>query len=472
MNAPAYSRLFQESPCGIFLTDDHLNITFWNREMERLTGIESPQALKQKITQLRFYDLRRTHDQKLDFRQCFRGNRTNIARTAMLEDSEGHRTLVFLNARFIKTDKEPVLMTVITDISREITCSTISATPLIINEKEALQHIVGNDEKILELYRMIELAAESMANVNISGESGTGKELVAHAIHQLSSRKNKPFIKVNCSALPETLLESELFGHVKGAFTGAYRDKPGKFEEAGGGTVFLDEIGEISQMIQVKLLRVIQDKTIERVGSNKPMKVDMRIVTATNKNLREMVRKGTFREDLFYRLNVFPIATPPLRDRMNDLPLLTEHFISRFNLSTGKSIRGLNENAYRVLMDYCWPGNVRELENAIEHAFVVCNKKMIDVFDLPQELRVVSLRQELCKSLDAAAAQPLLGSDYQPAASQVTFRLMNKTQLHNALLLNHYSRKETAKQLGVSTVALWKKMKKFGLTGPSALQDE
>ena len=197
-------------------------------------------------------------------------------------------------------------------------------------------------------------------------------------------RKSKPFIKVNCSALTETLLESELFGHVKGSFTGAYKDKIGKFEAAGGGTVFLDEIGEISQMIQVKLLRVIQEKIVERVGDNKPIKVDMRIITATNKNLRELVSKGLFREDLFYRLNVFPVHTPSLRDRMNDIPLLAEYFIAKFNSATGKHIKGLTEDAYRIMMDYNWPGNVRELENSIEHAFVVCNKKMIDIFDLPR----------------------------------------------------------------------------------------
>jgi two-component system, NtrC family, response regulator HydG len=457
------SPLLVESPCGIFMTDKSLNITFWNREMERLTGIEGGKAIGQKLSLLKFYDISHSDNKPLNFRQCFKGAKANIAKTAFLEDSDGTQTLVFINAKFIKTKTEQNLLAIITDISREITCSTISAAPLIVNEKEALQRIVGHDDKIFELYRMIEMAADSMAIVNISGESGTGKELVANAIHQLSSRHNKPFVKVNCSALTETLLESELFGHVKGSFTGAYKDKTGKFEAAGGGTVFLDEIGEISQMIQVKLLRVIQEKTIERVGDNKPIKVDMRIITATNKNLRDLVNKGLFREDLFYRLNVFPVITTPLRSRMNDIPLLAGHFIAKFNALTGKKIQGLTENAYRVIMDYCWPGNVRELENSIEHAFVVCNKKLIDVFDLPQELRVVSIRQELCRNINPSASTAVIQTEFIPAVNQASFRLITKEQLQNALTLNNFRRKETAMQLGISTVALWKKMKKFGI---------
>lgn len=455
--------LMEEAPCGIFMTDRNLNITFWNHEMRRLTGIESNTAVKQKISLLKFYNISHSEKKPLDFRQCLKGEKANIAKTAFLEGPDNKQTLVFINAKFITTAEEHNLLVIITDISREITCSTISAAPLIIHEKEALQKIVGHDDKIFELYRMIEMAADSMAIVNISGESGTGKELVANAIHLLSPRKSKPFVKVNCSALTETLLESELFGHVKGSFTGAYKDKTGKFEAAGGGTVFLDEIGEISQMIQVKLLRVIQEKTIERVGDNKPIKVDMRIITATNKNLRELVSKGVFREDLFYRLNVFPIVTSPLRSRMNDIPLLVEYFISKFNAQTGKKIQGLTENAYRVIMDYCWPGNVRELENSIEHAFVVCNKKLIDVFDLPQELRVTSIRQELCRNFNPSASLPVSINDFVPAVNQVSFRLITKDQLQNVLVLNNFRRKETAKQLGVSTVALWKKMKKFGI---------
>jgi len=461
MKTTSETGFIHDAPCGIFMTDREMKITFWNSDMEKLTGIESSKALKQKPSFINFYDITPGEKKMLDFRDCFKGKKTNIAKTAYLNNINGSQTLVFINARFIQSGKSDILMVIVTDISKEITCSTISAAPLLIREKEPLQRIVGRDEKILELYRMIEMAADSMANVSISGESGTGKELVANAIHQLSNRKNKPFVKVNCSALTETLLESELFGHVKGSFTGAYKDKIGKFESAGGGTVFLDEIGELSQMIQVKLLRVIQEKVIERVGDNKSIKVDMRIITATNKNLREQVAKGLFREDLFYRLNVFPIKTSPLRDRVNDIPLLVDYFIAKFNLQTGKHIKGLTEDAYRIIMDFCWPGNVRELENSIEHAFVVCNKKLIDVFDLPQDIRLVSLRQGLCKNIDSTLAPAYYVPNEVPAVNHLSFRIITKEQLNAVLMNNQFNRKETAKQLGISTVALWKKMKKF-----------
>lgn len=454
-----------EWPCGMLITDRNLTITWLNHEMQRMTGLISEHVTDKKLSEIKFYDIRHPDKDPLDFRQCFSGEKGKIAKTVFLQASDGHLLLVFINAKFIKTPSGENLFVTVTDISREVTCSTVSATPLIVREKEALQKIVGHDEKIHELYRLIELAADSMAMVNISGESGTGKELVANAIHQLSPRKNKPFVKVNCSALTETLLESELFGHVKGSFTGAYKDKTGKFEAAGGGTVFLDEIGDISQMIQVKLLRVIQEKTIERVGDNKPIKVDMRIITATNKNLRELVARGVFREDLFYRLNVFPIVTTPLRSRMNDIPVLVEHFISQFNKQTGKNILGATEKAYRVMLDYCWPGNVRELENSIEHAFVVCNKKLIDVADLPRELRDESSRRELCRKMKEETGAVTNRPGDLPVFNHATFRMITKEQLEKALSQNNYSRKETAEQLGVSTVSLWKKMKKFGITG-------
>ena len=454
----------QQAPTGVIITDADLLIRRWNLEMQRMSGHDEKSMLRRKLGEVVFWDIDPAAKKPLDFRQCFRSARAKIARTAYLQTARGGRLLVFLNARFVKTETAEQLMITVTDISHEISCSTISAAPLIVTGKESLQRIVGKDPKILELYRMIELAADSMANINIYGESGTGKELVANAIHQLSSRHNQAFVKVNCSALTETLLESELFGHVKGSFTGAYKDKEGRFEAASGGSIFLDEIAEISPMLQLKLLRVIQERVIERVGDNKPIKVDIRIITATNKDLRELVKKGLFREDLFYRLNVFSILTPPLRDRVNDLPLLVEHFIRNFGKSTAKPIKGLTEAAWRILMDYCWPGNVRELENAIEHAFVVCTKRMIDEGDLPRELRIAALRDDLCSGLRAGAvAPPALPASDTRLQQQVSFRLITREQLEQVLAMNTWHRGETARQLGVSTVALWKKMKKFGM---------
>lgn len=463
MNYSDCINMTADFPCGIIIADKSLKVVFWNKEMERLTGTLQAEALLLEITELKFYNLKYSDKETIDFRDCFRGNRTKVAKTAFAENKSGGRTLVFIHARFIPCNDESFLTVVVTDISNEISCSPVTRDfPLLISSNPFMR-IIGRDEKILALFNMIKLASESMANVLITGESGTGKELIADAIHDLSPRKKKPFIKVNCSSLPETLLESELFGHVRGSFTGAIKDKKGKFEEAEGGTVFLDEIGELSPMIQVKLLRVIQEKTIERVGDNKPVRVDMRIITATNRNLRELVAGGQFREDLFYRLSVFPINTPPLRDRKNDIPLLVNHFIARFNTQTGKQIKGITEDAYRIIMDHDWPGNVRELENSIEHAFVLCNKKTIDVFDLPQDIRQVQLKQFPVRGNTSVV--PVLNAikDNSQEDFHYLFRNITKEQLNEILIMNHYNRSETAKYLGVSRVALWQKMKKLAM---------
>jgi len=455
--------LINDFPCGVIIADKNMNITLWNNEIERMTGISFKDAWGSQISTVKFVEMQWNKKEPLDMRDCFRGKKTELSKTAFIENIFGDPLLVFINARIIDYGDIKQFVILVTDISKEISCNPLNKPETLVALNNQLKIIIGRDEKILALYKMIEMAADSMANVLITGESGTGKELVADAIHELSSRKKKPFIKVNCSSLPETLLESELFGHVKGSFTGAYRDKKGKFEEAQGGTVFLDEIGEISPMIQVKLLRVIQEKTIERIGDNRPVKVDMRIIAATNKSLRELVNKGLFREDLFYRLSVFPIQTPPLRERKNDIPLLAAHFIKKFNAQTGKQIKDMTEDAYRMIMDYCWPGNVRELENSIEHAFVLCNKKMIDVFDLPQDVRLVSLRQGLCKNIDSTVAPAYFVPENLPPNENIYFRSITSDQLKSALISNNYNRSVTARQLGISRVALWQKMKKLGL---------
>jgi two-component system response regulator HydG len=245
---------------------------------------------------------------------------------------------------------------------------------------------IGKDPKMQVVYKLIEDVASSDATVLIQGESGTGKELVAHAIHHLSSRQAKPFVVINCSAYPATLLESELFGHEKGAFTGAMRQKPGRFELADGGTVFLDEIGEIPPPAQLKLLRVLQTHKFERVGGEKTLTVDVRVLAATNKDLMQEVARGNFREDLFYRLNVIPIILPPLRDRRNDIPLLALHFLRRFAQERGKDLREISSGAMRLLLDYSWPGNVRELENSVEHAVVLAKSSQLEAWDFPSAL--------------------------------------------------------------------------------------
>ena len=252
--------------------------------------------------------------------------------------------------------------------------------------------LIGKDPKMQVVYKLIEDVAPSDATVLIQGESGTGKELVARAIHAHSPRAPGPFVVINCSAYPATLLESELFGHEKGAFTGALRQKAGRFEQAHGGTVFLDEIGEIPPPAQIKLLRVLQTRKFERLGGEQTLTVDVRILAATNKDLLAEVKKGTFREDLFYRLNVIPIVLPPLRDRKNDIPRLALHFLRRFALERGKEILEFSSEAMRLLLDYSWAGNVRELENTVEHAVVLAKGSQVEAWDFPSALRLTSAR--------------------------------------------------------------------------------
>ncbi len=276
--------------------------------------------------------------------------------------------------------------------------------------------IIGRSREMQRIYRLLEDLARTDTTALITGESGTGKELVARALHYGGLRARKPMISVNCSALSESLLESELFGHVKGAFTGAVSSRMGRIEAAAGGTLFLDEIGEISPMIQIKLLRVLQEKTFERVGDVKPVKADIRIITATHHDLIEKVRQEQFREDLYYRLKVFEIGVPPLRDRLEDIPLLVDHFCERFNGTSGKTIRGVTDDVLRLFMDYRWPGNIRELEHAVEHAFVLCRDSVITMDHIPPEIsrpadgeREVSVRKARHATSDVSREELVAG---------------------------------------------------------------
>lgn len=289
-----------------------------------------------------------------------------------------------------------------------------------LGERKQFSSIIGGSEAMQKVYSMIESLKDVRTTVLVTGESGTGKELVADALHHRGARSSRPLVKVNCSALPENLLESELFGHVRGAFTGALRDKVGRFERADGGTIFLDEIGDISPSVQLRLLRVLQETEFERVGDSTPVKVDVRVVAATNTDLKEKVRLGQFREDLYYRLKVVEINIPPLRERREDIPILAEHFLDKFNKKFNMRVEAVSEEAMRLLMSYRWPGNVRELEHAIEHACVLGGKPAISPDDLPGDLKSPALPggiEEPQRILDAlekanwkkAAAARLLG---------------------------------------------------------------
>ena len=462
------------SPCGVYAIGENNTITAWNTGMSRITGFSKEEMIGRDASLIQFHDPSDKDNLINPFQCAATGKSPFLSRAVYIEDGDSKLRLGFIQAVNASHPEFPdvhILVTV-SDISEEISCELLEAKSAELGEGSRYG-IVGRDPKLQEIMKLIDLASESMANILISGESGTGKELIAKAIHLSSLRKEMPFVTVNCSALPESLLESELFGHIKGAFTGAYRDKIGKFESSEGGTIFLDEIGDISPVIQLKLLRVIQEKTIERVGDNKKTDVDMRIITATNKDLRGLVSEGAFREDLYYRLKVFPIQTTALRDHKNDLPLLCQHFIKQFNRKTGKNIKGLTENAMKLLMDYCWPGNVRELENSIEYAFVLSSNPLIDIFDLPQDIRVLQIRDELCRNresrnldarISAGRGQPDAGfSEVQHRSEMRGRRKLSKEKLLRHLGENDWNKAQTARQLGISRVTLWKKLKSLGI---------
>jgi len=308
-----------------------------------------------------------------------------------------------------------------------------------LEERYRFENIISKSTKMQQVIELIKIVAKSNATVLITGDSGTGKELVARAIHSQSYRKDKPFIAVSCAALPESLLESELFGHEKGSFTGAYGQKKGKFEVANRGTLFLDEIGDISQNIQVHLLRVLEEKEFTRVGGNELLKVDVRVISATNKDLRKAIANKQFREDLYYRLNVVTIELPPLRDRKEDIPLLAQHFLKKFTLENQKEVTGFSPEATDFLLNYEWPGNVRELENAIERAVILAKKPYIYFSDLPEE------------NLLVADSTPF-GEGLEEVEKKHIINVLNATG-------GNYSK--AAKILGISRMTLYKKARQI-----------
>jgi len=317
-----------------------------------------------------------------------------------------------------------------------------------VEERFGLEGLVGKSPQMVRIYDLIETVSQTDTTVLVYGESGTGKEVVANAIHLRSPRKGRPFIKVNCAALPETLLESELFGHEKGAFTGALKQRKGRFEMADGGTLFLDEIGDISPAVQVKLLRVLQEKQFERVGGNETLSVDVRLICATQRDLKEQIRKGAFREDLYYRLNVVPILLPPLRERREDILLLADHFTRKFAGKMGKEIAGLSEEAKRLLLRYPFPGNIRELENMLERAIALIKERVIQADDLPEEVcGQIGPVQTICERIRGS----------KPLATALG--LFEKEYIQSVLERTKGKKGQAAELLGISRKTLWEKIK-------------
>jgi len=369
-------------------------------------------------------------------------------RRCTVRKKDGNRVHVLKNASVLQDDKGNVLGAVetLTDLTEIVKKENqIEAFRRELRSEDGFHGLLGSSVLMKQIFELIANVAKSDAPVIIFGESGTGKELASRAIHTVSDRKEAPFVKVNCASLTESLLESELFGHVKGAYTGAYRDRTGRFETAQGGYVFLDEIGDMPLSTQVKLLRVLEEKIIERVGDSEPIPVDVRVISATNRNLREMVNTGKFREDLYFRINVIPIYLPPLREKLEDIPILAESFFRKIKLKSSKKIDGISMDAMEILMKYSWPGNVRELKSVFEYAFVTCQESLIQPCNLPPG----TVRPKIPAKRD----EPGLLKREE----------IKKQQLMEALKSAGGNQSKAAGILGVTRVTVWNRMKKYGI---------
>ncbi len=460
-----WQTIVESLPHGLVVTDPRSVIQVWNRTMEVLTGYPAAEAVGRdsdffhpecgvvfgsaEVPAGPALAIPRLEECRIERRDG--GHVPALKATRKLVDDSGRfqgTVLIFSDLRSLKSLE-----------------GRLARLRALISPAGAAERLVGDSAAMLQVSESIRLAAESNATLLILGETGTGKELVAEEIHERSARARGPLIKLNCAALPETLLESELFGHAKGAFTGAVKDKAGRFELAHGGTLMLDEIGDLSPLMQVKLLRLLQHHEFERLGESKTRHADVRIIAATHRDLRQLVDAGRFREDFFYRLNVFPIRLPPLRERGTDVLLLARHFMDRFSRETGKPIADLSPDVRRILIDFCWPGNVRQLENAIEHAFVTCPGTEIGLFDLPVEIRLTHLREQLCRK----SAPPGFAAPRYPrqdgARRDARAEPPPREQLERLLLECQQNRAEVARRLGVDRTTIWRWMKRCGLGG-------
>jgi len=437
---------------GLFTLDDQGTITSWNQAMEKISGFSALEAVGRRCDILK---CSRCYGKQCpaDIHKCgvMVHGRTE-AKECFVRHKDGYDVPVIKNARLAKDDQGRILGIVetITDLTElSLAQKTADDARRQLHQAYRLGNIIGKSPAMQNVFDAVRAAADSRATVLIQGESGTGKELVAKAIHFNASKDQRPLVTVNCSALSETLLESELFGHVKGAFTGAHKDHMGRFEQADTGTIFLDEIGELTPYMQVKLLRVLQEREIERVGDTKKRKIDIRVIAATNKNLTDVTRQGQFREDLFYRLKVFTIQIPPLRDRKADIPLLVENFVQKTGKRENKRIKGVSPGAMKTLMAHVWHGNVRELENAIAHAFVVCRTDYIDQTDLPTELQ--------------DAANHAGGTVIHPAPADISQKNLTREALVELLTQCQWNKAEVARRIGKSRTLVWKFMKKWDI---------
>jgi PAS domain S-box-containing protein len=444
---------------AVITVDREHRVSSFNRSAEGLIGISASEAIGRdcrEILRANFGPYQ--HDCPMG--DMAEGGRPRTEVGGTLVRADGRIVPVSASWAFFRSDDEEVLGFV-------ISFRNLEEIERIAEERRAmfpLQDIVGKTPQIKRIFDLIHVVKETDSTVLVTGESGTGKGLFARAIHDLSPRREKPFVKVNCAALTETLLESEVFGHVKGAFTGAIADKIGRFEAADGGTIFLDEIGEISPAVQVKLLRFLQEREFERVGSSRTQRADVRVIAATNRDLRAAMREKQFREDLYYRLNVIPIAVPPLRERREDLPHLIDHILKRLRKRGLDRVRAVSPEAMRCLMDYPWPGNVRELENVLERGAVCARGAVLSVLDLPEEIQEQSrpARQDLPAGAPAADGASRQGAGSEDGAGWIG-RAGDKERILIALEEHRWNRRQAAAALGMDRSTLWRKMKRLGL---------
>jgi len=424
---------------GVFTVDRDWRVTFFNQAAETITGVPAAEALGRPC-----YEVFRANvcESACVLRHTLETGKPVVDQAIAILRADGREIPISVSTALLRNEKGEIIggvetfrdLSLVVELRREI------------ERQYRLGDIISKSPQMQKILALLPEIARSDSTVLIEGESGTGKELVARALHHLSSRAQGPFVAINCGALPDTLLESELFGHTAGAFTDARKDRLGRFALAEKGTLFLDEIGDISPALQIRLLRVLEERAYMPLGSSKTIKADVRIIAATHRDLAKLVEEGIFRRDLYYRINVVKLTLPRLAERKEDIPLLAQHFIERFNKLKGKKILGLSHEVLSIFMHHHWPGNVRELENAIEHAFILCPSGLIQPQHLPEHLR----------------------PEYQPGPllSGLTLKEIEKRALWEALERNHWRRLATARELGIDKNTLRRKLKRLGLVPP------
>ncbi|MBN1568618.1 MAG: sigma 54-interacting transcriptional regulator [Acidobacteria bacterium] len=426
---------------GVFTVDSDWCITTFNRAAEEITGVSRSEALGRRC-----WEVFRSNmcGDACALRQTLESGKSAIGKSGYIINSKGDKIPVSISTAVLRDNAGNAVGGV--ETFRDL--SELEALRRELEGKFHAGDMASRSPLIHKIFEALPAIASSLSTVLIMGETGTGKELMARTVHSLSPRRHGPFIALNCGALPETLLESELFGYKAGAFTGASRNKPGRFALAGGGTLFLDEIAEVAPALQVKLLRVLQERTYEPLGADCSETTDARIIAATNRDLAEWVRRGLFREDLYYRVNVVRIEMPPLRQRKEDIPLLTDEFITRFNRLQKRNIQGVSPEALSFLMAYHWPGNIRELENIIERAFILCREGFIEVKHLPDELTGQS------------------GAVQDDSGMRSVHDILDAQAVRSALQRTGFNRLAAAKELGIHKTTLFRRMKKLGIPFP------